>query len=62
MDIPIPHVCSTHRGQKRVSDCFELGLQVVVRLLMWVLTTKLRFSARAGHALNHWVISLLPFF
>ena len=39
------------------TDPPELELQVVVSCWIWVLGTKLRSSARAASALNHWVIS-----
>lgn len=34
------HVFSAHRSQKRVSDTLELGLQVIVSRLMWMLGTQ----------------------
>lgn len=39
-------------GQERALDFLELGLQVTVSSLVWVLGTKLEYSARAVIALN----------
>lgn len=42
-----------HEGQKRVSNVWELELQVVMTHLTRVLETEHRPFARAGSALNH---------
>jgi hypothetical protein len=49
----VPHVCSTHRGQKRASDPLELELQALVSCSTQVLGTELRSSARTARTLNH---------
>lgn len=45
-----------------LADHLELYLKAVVSILMWMVGTKLRSSARAGDALNRWAVSLvLPY-
>lgn len=46
----VPHVCSAHRGQKRVSEVLEL--QTVVAVL-WVLGPEPWSSARVASAWNY---------
>lgn len=44
-------------GVPRVSDPFELKLQVIVSCPAWMLDTELGFSVRAMHALHGWASS-----
>lgn len=49
-----------YRNQKRASNPWELDLQTVVSLLMWVPGLKFHSSARGASALSHWAhLSLL---
>lgn len=42
-----------HGSQMRVRDHLELELQADVKLLMWMLGTNLRYSARVVCAFTH---------
>lgn len=53
MSVPMSVYASAHvRGRKRVLDSLELELQVVVILSVWMLESKLGFSARAASVLK----------
>lgn len=47
------HGAGVHRVQNRLSNPRIQELQVAASLLMWVLGSELRASARAERALNH---------
>lgn len=42
------------RGERMVSDCLDLELQLVVSHLTWVPGTQLRSSVREVYALSRW--------
>lgn len=49
----ICHMCEgIHGDQKRASDAQDLGLQLTMSQLVWVLATKLRSPTRTSQCLN----------
>lgn len=56
------YVSAHVRGRKRVLDSLELELQVVVILSVWMLESKLGFSARAASVRKCWAIDPVPHF
>jgi hypothetical protein len=57
MYVCVPHVCSGHGGDKRVSGALKLELQTVMSCN---LGTKPRFSGRTARAFNQCAISPVP--
>lgn len=65
IDFYFIHICDVYAmwvymctcvDQKRLLEPLELDLQTLLRLLLWMMRLKFRFSLRAASVFNHWSI------